>query len=101
MAKVASHYAMPLYEYMNYNSSAATSGAEAALYFFDGAHFTPLVSRMILSRYYPVESQRPADMGVLLTPANVQEEWNNPIEARKVYVQNNKKAVANLIKELT
>lgn len=100
MATLAQKHNMPAWDYMNYNSISRTRGAEAARYFFDGAHFTPLVSRMILARYYPLTSERPSDFGVALTPETVDDEWQLLLAERKIYADRNKSAVRSLINQL-
>ena len=100
MAELAEKYRMPAYDYMNYNSISRTKGAEAARYFFDGAHFTPLVSRMILSRYFELASERPQDFGVPLSRATVDREWSKLLADRREYIDRNKAAVHSLKKQL-
>lgn len=100
MAALAAKHKMPAWDYMNYNSISRTHGAEAARYFFDGAHFTPLVSRMILARYFPVTSERPADFGVALTPDTVDAQWEVLLEERNIYADRNKAAVNSLATQL-
>ena len=100
MAALAEKYQMPLFDYMNYNSISRSSGAEAARFFFDGAHFTPLVSRMILSRYYKLDSERPDDYGVALTPASADKQWSRLLTDRQRYVAGHQAEVNDLIKQL-
>ena len=100
VAALAHKHKMPAWDYMNYNSISRTSQAEAARYFFDGAHFTPLVSRMILSRYFAVGSERPEDFGVPLTPDTVDAQWEVLLRERQLYADSHKKAVADLAAQL-
>lgn len=104
VATVAQKYNVPIYDYMTYNSITTADGAEAARYFFDGAHFTPLVSRLILGKYFPVppaEGQTsPADFGVPLKVATVDKHWTELLLQRQEYVLTHKNEVESLIKQL-
>lgn len=100
IASLARKYHIPLVDYMNYSSITTTKGRAAAEFFFDGAHFTPAVSRMILGQWFPVDSRRPADFGVALTPDAVGSEWGKLLMDRDAYIAANKKQVDELIRQL-
>jgi hypothetical protein len=100
VAELARKYGAPLYDCMEYNQITASGGAEAAKYFFDGAHFTPLVSRMILSRFFPVSSERPAAFAPQLSPGRSDAGRKKLEMAREAYIQANPELVGELAKRL-
>lgn len=97
MAALAEKYRMPAVDYMTYNSITTAHGAAAAELFFDGAHFTPKVSRMILGEWFALETHGPDDFGVRLSPDTVDAQWQRLLRDRRRYAEDN----AHRIQELT
>lgn len=104
VASVAQKYNVPIYDYMTYNSITTADGAEAATYFFDGAHFTPLVSRLILGKFFAVPpapgTEVPADFGQPLTTATIDKGWARLLTQRQNYVAGHASEVESLVKQL-
>lgn len=102
VATVAQKYQVPVYDYMNYNSITTADGAAAASYFFDGAHFTPLVSRLILGKYFAVAPAQEAvpGFGVPLNTATIDAEWQTLLTKRQSYVAAHPQEVEQLVKQL-
>ncbi len=97
IAGLAEKYQIPLIDCMDYNPVTASGGAIAAEYFFDGAHFTPLVSRMILSGFFPISSHKPEGFAPALTTASLESSRKKLEEDRRAYIKDN----PGLINELT
>lgn len=104
VASVAHKYHVPIYDYMTYNSVTTADGAQAATYFFDGAHFTPLVSRFILGKYFPVPqvaaAPAPADFGLPLKLSTIDAQWAELLQQRKIYISAHQQEVDTLIQQL-
>jgi len=100
VAELAFKYGATLHDCMEYNRITASGGSEAARYFFDGAHFTPLVSRMILSGYFPVPSEKPAGFAPALTPGTIAASRERLEEARAAYIKANPDLIGELAARL-
>jgi len=100
VAELASKYGVPLYDCMEYTRITTSGDATASIYFFDGAHFTPLVSRMILSNFFPVASEKPADFAPALTPGNSDAVRTRLETAREAYMKANPGVIADLAARL-
>lgn len=110
IAEVAHKYNVPIYDYMTYNSITTADGAAAATYFFDGAHFTPLVSRLILGKYFAVPTGQVggqaagqdavADFGIPLTADTINSQWQKLLTQRQEYVAAHPEEIKSLVKQL-
>ena len=99
VAELALKYGVPLHDCMEYNQI-TVSRVEAAKYFFDGAHFTPLVSRMILSGFFPVSSEKPAGFAPALTPDTISASREKLEMARRAYIRANPDLIGDLATKL-
>lgn len=105
IAAVAEKYQVPVYDYMTYSSVTTSQGAEAASYFFDGAHFTPLVSRMILGKFFTLPplalaAECPADFGLPLHSATIPDQWEKLQQDRKAYMTTHQTEIKALLEQL-
>ena len=100
VAELAFKYGVPLHDCMEYTQITVSEGSEAARYFFDGAHFTPLVSRMILSCFFPVASEKPAGFAPAFTPDKVDASRSTLEKAREAYTKTNPGLIGELAAQL-
>jgi hypothetical protein len=100
VAELALKYGVPLHDCIEYNRITASGGVDASRYFFDGAHYTPLVSRMILSNFFPVSSEKPAGFAPAFTPDQSGASRARLETAREAYMKANPGLIADLAKRL-
>ena len=83
LARVCADAGVPLWDFAGYNRITAIPLAEGGRNFIDMSHFLPTIGDVIIKRLYG--AKEPADFGVLVTPATVEDRLAEVRRAQAAY----------------
>jgi hypothetical protein len=88
LARIAERYGIPLWDFSGWNFITTVRPAEAAPFYFDGSHYTPLVGCFMVSKMVRAEcdSVSPDDFGVRLSSVNIEKYLSEQSRRRAEFV---------------